>query len=71
MNFNTLLLKELFDKFEISSASNLKSLSELLGWEYGQITSNNSSGVRMYVKFDTFLEFLYPNYDEVVDDYEN
>lgn len=67
VNFNTLLLKELFDKFEISSASNLKSLSELLGWEYGQITSNNCTGVRMYVEFNKFLDFLYPNYNEVGD----
>ena len=71
MNFNTLFLKELFDKFEISSASNLKSLSELLGWEYGQITSNKQTGVRMYVEFNKFLDFLYPNYDEVVDNYED
>lgn len=71
VNFNTLFLKELFDKFEISSASNLKSLSELLGWEYGQITSNKQTGVRMYVEFNKFLDFLYPNYDEVVDDYED
>lgn len=67
VNFNTLLIKELFDNLEISSASNLKSVSELLGWEYGFVTVNGVKGTRMYVEFDTFLEFLYPNY-EIVDE---
>ena len=66
VNFNTLLIKELFDNLEISSASNLKSVSELLGWEYGFVTVNGVKGTRMYVEFDTFLEFLYPNY-EIID----
>lgn len=66
INFNTLLINELFDNLEISSASNLKSISELLGWEYGYITVNGEKGTRMYVQFDTFLKFLYPNY-EIVD----
>lgn len=69
VNFNTLLIKELFDNLEISSASNLKSISELLGWNHGFITVNGEKGTRMYVEFDKFLEFLYPNY-EIVDDNE-
>ena len=66
VNFNTLLVKELFDNLEISSASNLRSISELLGWEYGHVSVNGEKGTRMYVDFDTFLEFLYPNY-EIID----
>lgn len=66
VNFNSLLIKELFDKLEISSASNLKSISELLGWEHGFVSVNGERGTRMYVEFDKFLEFLYPNY-EIVD----
>lgn len=69
VNFNTLLVKELFDNLEISSASNLKSISELLGWNYGFVTVNKEKGTRMYVEFETFLEFLYPNY-EIVDENE-
>ena len=67
VNFNSLLIKELFDNLEISSASNLKSISELLGWEHGFVSVNGEKGTRMYVEFDTFLKFLYPNY-EIVDD---
>ena len=66
VNFNSLLIKELFDNLEISSASSLKSVSELLGWEYGFISVNGEKGTRMYVDFDTFLKFLYPTY-EIVD----
>ncbi len=66
VNFNSLLIKELFDKLEISSASNLKSISELLGWEHGFVSVNGERGTRMYVEFDKFLEFLYPNF-EIVD----
>ena len=69
VNFNSLLVKELFDNLEISSASNLKSISELLGWNHGFISVNGERGTRMYVEFDTFLEFLYPNY-EIVDENE-
>ena len=68
VNFNNLLIKELFDNLEISSASSLKSISELLGWEHGFISVNGERGTRMYVDFDTFLKFLYPEY-EIVDDY--
>lgn len=63
VNFNTLLVKELFDNLEISSASNLKSISELLGWEHGNVSVNGEKGNRMYVDFDTFLKFLYPDYE--------
>lgn len=69
VNFNSLLIKELFDNLEISSASNLKSVSELLGWHYGFISVNSKKGMRMYVEFEKFLEFLYPNYD-MDDDYD-
>ena len=62
VNFNTLLVKELFDNLEITSASNLRSISELLGWEYGQTSVNGNKGMRMYVEFDQFLGFLYPDY---------
>lgn len=65
VNFNSLLIKELFDNLEISSASNLRSVAELLGWNYGFVSVNNEKGNRMYVEYDTFLEFLYPNYDVV------
>lgn len=65
VNFNSLLIRELFDKLEISSASNLKSISELLGWEHGFVSVNGERGTRMYVEFDKFLEFLYPNYEMV------
>ena len=69
VNFNSLLIKELFDNLEISSASNLRSISELLGWEHGFVSVNGERGTRMYVEFDKFLEFLYPNY-ELVDENE-
>lgn len=66
VNFNTLFVKELFDNLEISSASSLRSVSQLLGWEYGFVSENGKKGNRMYVKFESFLEFLYPNY-EIID----
>ena len=71
VNFNNLILKELFDELEISSASNLKSLSQLLGWEHGHVSVNGKKSNQMYVKFNDFMDFLYPKHDdELVDDYE-
>ena len=67
VNFNTLLVKELFDNREISSASNLRSISELLGWNYGLVSVNGEKGTRMYVELEEFLRFLYPNY-EIIDE---
>ena len=42
---------------------NIKSIAELLGWEYKTVRIPESTKV-MIVRFDKFLNFLYPNLSE-------
>jgi len=46
----------------------IPSTAQLLGWEYGNKRINNSQSRCMYVKFDDFLEFLYPEINETKND---
>ena len=44
--------------------SDLKSLSELLGWKYGNTRVSRHKQMKVIkVKFEEFMEFLYPNVD--------
>lgn len=45
---------------------NVKSIAELLGWEYKTVKLPKPTMV-MRIRFDKFLKFLYPNYDEMED----
>ena len=45
---------------------NVKSIAELLGWEYKTVKLPKPTKV-MRIRFDKFLKFLYPNYDEMED----
>lgn len=54
---------------KVLTANNIKcysipSTAQLLGWKYGNVRINNSQSRCMYVKFDDFLEFLYPEINE-------
>jgi len=43
---------------------NVKSIAELLGWDYKTVKIPKPTKV-MRIRFDKFLKFLYPNYDEM------
>ena len=58
--FNSTFRKELSNNTDVSTNYDLKSIAQLLGWDYGQASVNGVKGVRMYIKFEDFLEFLYP-----------
>ena len=45
---------------------NVKSIAELLGWAYKTVKLPKPTKV-MVIRFDKFLKFLYPNYDEMED----
>jgi hypothetical protein len=45
---------------------NVKSIAELLGWDYKTVKLHKPTKV-MTIRFDKFLKFLYPNYDEMED----
>ena len=45
----------------------VKSIAELLDWSYGIVKLPKPTRV-MKVRFDKFLNFLYPNYDEMEED---
>ena len=45
---------------------NVKSIAELLGWSYKTVKLPKPTKV-MRIRFDKFLKFLYPNYDEMED----
>jgi len=45
---------------------NVKSIAELLGWDYKTVKLPKPTKV-MVIRFDKFLKFLYPNYDEMED----
>lgn len=45
----------------IDFCSDLKSIGELLGWEYKPVKFNGKVMKVIKVKFDDFMEFLYPN----------
>lgn len=45
---------------------NVKSIAELLGWNYKTVKLPKPTKV-MIIRFDKFLKFLYPNYDEMED----
>lgn len=45
---------------EMNYSNNLKSLAELLGWEYTQVRFKNSNLRVIEVPFDDFIEFVYP-----------
>lgn len=45
---------------------NVKSIAELLGWSYKTVKLPKPTKV-MVIRFDKFLKFLYPNYDEMED----
>ena len=45
---------------------NVKSIAELLGWQYKTVKLPKPTKV-MTIRFDKFLKFLYPNYDEMED----
>ena len=48
----------------LTFCSDLKSLSELLGWTYGNTRVSRHKQMKVIkVKFDEFMEFLYPNVD--------
>ena len=49
--------------------NDLRSIAELIGWKYTPVTLNGKSQRVIDVKFDDFMEFLYPNieFDEVED----
>ena len=44
----------------------VKSIAELLDWDYSTVRIPNATKV-MKVRFDKFLDFLYPNYDDMED----
>ncbi|WP_299523369.1 hypothetical protein [uncultured Methanobrevibacter sp.] len=44
---------------------NVKSIAELLGWKYGTVKFNGNPKMVMKVKFDKFIQFLYPNLNEM------
>ena len=46
---------------EVDFCDNLKSIGELMGWEYKNTKFGNSQSKVLKVKFDDFMEFLYPN----------
>ena len=50
----------------INFCNDLKSIAELIGWDYTQVKLNGRNQRVIDVKFDEFMEFLYPNI-EVVD----
>ena len=50
----------------INFCNDLKSIAELIGWYYIQVKLNGRNQRVIDVKFDEFMEFLYPNI-EVVD----
>lgn len=56
------ILKEL--KRVTSSSYNLKSVAELLGWEYKLVKLDKSKRV-MITDYDDFLSFVYPNFDDI------
>ena len=45
----------------INFCNDLKSIAELIGWEYKSVKINGKSQWVVDVKFDEFMEFLYPN----------
>ena len=45
----------------INFCNDLKSISELIGWDYIQVKLNGKNQRVIDVKFDEFMEFLYPN----------
>ena len=45
----------------INYCNDLKSIGELIGWEYKSVKINGKSQWVIDVKFDEFMEFLYPN----------
>ena len=45
---------------------NVKSIAELLGWDYKTVKLPKPTKV-MVIRFDKFLKFLYPNYDDMED----
>ena len=46
----------------IDFCSDLKSIGELLGWDYKPVRFNGDKVMKVIkVKFDDFMEFLYPN----------
>lgn len=53
------LRKSLGDKLDF--CSDLKSIGELLGWSYKNTRFGNSQMKVIKIKFDEFMEFLYPN----------
>ncbi len=50
----------------INFCNDLKSIAELIGWNYTQVKLNGRNQRVIDVKFDEFMEFLYPNI-EVID----
>ena len=47
---------------EVDFCSDLKSIGELLGWEYKNNKFSNGKQMKVIkVKFDEFMEFMYPN----------
>ena len=47
---------------EVNFCSDLKSIAELLGWEYKNNKFSNGKQMKVIkVKFDDFMEFMYPN----------
>ena len=55
------LRKSLGDKLDF--CSDLKSIGELLGWDYKNTRFGKSTMKVIKIKFDEFMEFLYPNVD--------
>lgn len=74
--FDTYFRKALLNNTDVVTNYSLKSIAQLLDskyedniWKYGHVSVNGVKGTKMYIKFDDFLEFLYPNYNEPFEEY--
>lgn len=68
--FDSFFKKELINKTGVVTNYSLKSIAELLDsnyesnvWRYGHVSVGGTKGTRMYIKFEDFMEFLYPHYE--------
>ena len=51
-----------------SFCSDLKSIGELIGWEYKNVKIGGHQQKVVDVKFDEFMDFMYPNIDSLEGD---